>query len=69
MFKHNICGSQPEVPNCMLDSFNPLPSEFFTNPRCPFLPAVIEKTTTEVDLIESAKDLEENAFLGDQNQN
>ena len=35
MFKHNICGSQPEVLDGMPDSFDPLPPEFFVNPRCP----------------------------------
>ena len=29
-FAHNICRSQPEVPNGMLDT-----SKFFINPRCP----------------------------------
>ena len=27
--KHNICGDEPEVPNGMPDSFDPLPPEFF----------------------------------------
>ena len=35
MFKHNICGDQPEVPDDMPDSSDPLPPEFFANPRCP----------------------------------
>ena len=66
MFKHNICGSQPEVPGDMPDSSNPLPLKFFTNPKCPLVPAVTEAITIEVDLIEPAKDLEENASIGDQ---
>ena len=35
MFKHNICGDHPKVPNGMPDSFDPLPPKFFVNPRCP----------------------------------
>ena len=66
LFKHNICGSQPEVPNDMPDSSDPLPPEFFAIPRCPLVPTVVEVTTDEVDLIESTKDLEENASIGDQ---
>ena len=50
----------------MPDSSNSLPPEFFTNPRCPPDLAVVEAIATEVDLIEPAKDPEENAFVGDQ---
>ena len=35
MFKHNICGDQPEVPDDMPNSSDSLPPEFFMNPRCP----------------------------------
>ena len=65
MFKHNIYGSQSEVPDSMPNSSNPLAPEFFANPRCPSVPAVIEATAAEVDLIELAKDSEENASVGD----
>ena len=34
-FAHNICGSQPEDPNGMLDTSKLLSPEFFINPRCP----------------------------------
>ena len=34
-FAHNICGSQPEVPDRMSDTSEPLSPEFFINPRCP----------------------------------
>ena len=34
-FAHNICGSKPLIPAGMLDTTNPLPPEFFINPRCP----------------------------------
>ena len=33
-FAHNICRSKPEFPNGMSDTSNPLPLEFFVNPRC-----------------------------------
>ena len=35
VFKHSICGGQPEFPEDMLDSSGPLPLEFFMNHRCP----------------------------------
>ena len=66
MFKHNICGSQPEVPNSMPDSSNPLPPKFFVKPRCSLALVVTEATATAVDLIEPTKDLEENSSVGDQ---
>ena len=34
-FVHNICGSQPVVPNRMPDTSKPLIPEFFINPRYP----------------------------------
>ena len=37
VFKHNICGDQLEVLDGMPDSFDPLPPEFFMNPRCPLI--------------------------------
>ena len=35
VFKHNIYGDHPEVPEGMPDSINPLPPEFFMNLGCP----------------------------------
>ena len=35
IFKHNINGDHPEVPNGMPDSSEMLALEFFVNPRCP----------------------------------
>ena len=35
LFKHNICGDKPGIPNGMPDSTNPLPLECFANLRCP----------------------------------
>ena len=34
-FKNNTCGDRPDIPDGMFDSSNPLPPEFFDNPRCP----------------------------------
>ena len=65
MFKHNICGSQPEVLDGMPNSSNLLPSEFFANPRCPPILAVTKATAAKVDLIKPTKDLEENASVRD----
>ena len=41
-FKHNICGDQLEVPDVMPDSSDPLPPEFFGNPKCPLTLTAIE---------------------------
>ena len=35
VFKHNICGDQPEVSNGMPDSSDLFPPEFFPNLGCP----------------------------------
>ena len=56
MFKHNICGDQPEVLDGMPDSSDPLPPEFFMNPRCPPAPTATEVTTVEVDQGEVIKE-------------
>ena len=66
MFKHNICESQPEVLDGMPDSSNPLPPDFFTNSRFSPAPTVNEAAAVKVDLIESTKDPEKNASIGDQ---
>ena len=68
MFKHNICGDQPEVLNGMLDSSYPLPLEVFVNLRCPPVPVAIEATIAEVDQSEAAgraKEPEKSAPVGD----
>ena len=49
VFKHNICGDQPEVQDGMLDSSNLLPLECFTNPRCPPAPTATKVKAAEVD--------------------
>ena len=68
MFKHNTCGGQPEVPKGMPDSSNPLPPEFFVNPKGPSVPTPIEAIKTEVDQSEAARraeELERSAPTGD----
>ena len=37
VFKHNICGDHPEVPNGMPDLVDSLPLEFFVNLGCPLV--------------------------------
>ena len=49
MFKNNICGDRPEIPDGMPDFANPLPLEFFINPRYPLAPAATEDKDTEAD--------------------
>ena len=66
MFKHNICGEHPKVPDGMPDSSVPLPLEFFMHPKCPSVPAAIEDTPVGANPSEAAKEPEENASSGDQ---
>ena len=47
-FAHNICGSQPVVPDGMPDTSKPLSLEFFINPRCP--PGVVPAEASIVDV-------------------
>ena len=56
VFKHNICGDHSNVPNGMPDFVDPLPPEFFKNPRCPSVQAVVEATMTKVPPSETTKD-------------
>ena len=68
VFKHNICGDQPEVLDGMLDSFDPLPLELFMNPRCPLARAPTKAIGTEVEhnkTIEMTKELERRANIED----
>ena len=48
-FKNNICGDRLEIPNGMPNSANPLPPEFFVNPRCPSAPIVVEAKDADID--------------------
>ena len=66
VFKHNIRGDHPEVPDGMSDSSDPLSPEFFVNPRCPLAPTTIEAIATEVDQSKAAKEPERSASTEDQ---
>ena len=56
LFKHNICGDQPEVQDIMPDSSNPLPLKFFENPRFPSILVATEATATKVDHSKAAEE-------------
>ena len=62
VFKHNIYGNQPEVPDGMPDSS----PEFFLNPRCPSALSSTEVTTARVNRSEAAKEPKGSAFARDQ---
>ena len=47
-FTHNICVSQPEVPNGMSNTSKPLSPEFFINPRCPLGAVPTEDASIDV---------------------
>ena len=57
-FAHNICGSQPVVPDGMPDTSKPLSPEFFINPRCPLVAVPAEAATINVRLGETMIALE-----------
>ena len=61
VFKHNICGDQPEVPDGMCDSSDSLPPEFFMSPRCPPVPTATGDTVVKAHPSEVAKEPEGNA--------
>ena len=48
VFAHNICGSQPEVPDGMSDMSKPVSLEFFIDPRCP--PGVVPVEAASIDV-------------------
>ena len=58
-FKHGNYGDQPEIPDGMPNSANPLPPQFFVNPRCPTTPTVVEVKVVEIDMGEAVKDPED----------
>ena len=65
-FKHNICNDQPEIPDGMPDSANPLPPEFFVNPRCPSALITVEVKAVDIDMGEATKDTEEGVVIEEQ---
>ena len=56
IFKHNICGDRPKVPEEMPNSADQVPPEFFVNLWCLPVQAVAEATTTEVPVNKAAKE-------------
>ena len=66
MFKHNIYGDHPEVPDGMPDFSDPHLSEFFVNPKYPPAQVAIEAIAAEVDQSEATKEHERSAFVKDQ---
>ena len=57
-FAHNICGSEPVIPDGMSDTSKPLPPEFFINPRCPPGAALrVPTTDPDADVREAGKSL------------
>ena len=47
-FAHNICGSQPKVPNGIPGKSKTLSLEFFINPQCP--PGVVPTEAASIDV-------------------
>ena len=64
-FTHNICGSQPEVPDEMPDTSKILSQEFFINPRCPLgvVPAEAAFTNVHSDEVTNASEKEAPAVV------
>ena len=56
VFKHNICGDHPEVPEGMPNSADPLPHEFFVNLNCPPVQMAVEATVIEAPLSKTPKE-------------
>ena len=48
-FKNNIYRDGPKIPDGLPDFSNPLPPEYFVNPRCPLAPAAVEAKDVEAD--------------------
>ena len=65
VFKHNISGDHPKVPNVMP---NPLPPEFFVNPGYLLVQAAVEATTIEAPPSKTAKEPMEAANVEDQSR-
>ena len=66
MFKHNICGDHPKVPEGMPDFVDPLPPEFFVKPGCPPVQTAVEAITTKASPSKMAKEPMEVAVAEDQ---
>ena len=67
MFKHDIRGDQPEVPDCMPDPPGFLSPNFFVGLGCPPVLASFEDAIAGVYRGELAEELGRGAPLGDSN--
>ena len=65
MFKHDICGDQSEVPDCMFDFPNFLSPKCFASLKCPLVLASSEDAAVGVHHREVAEELERGALVGD----
>ena len=66
MFKHNIYGDVLEAPDGMLDSYVPLPPEFFVNLWCLPVSRAIEDMAAKPHLSEAVQELEKTTHAKDQ---
>ena len=62
-FKHSICGDHPEIPDDMHDSTDPLPLEFFCEPKVPPDSTTVKVKVVEIDLGEAVKNPEEGVIV------
>ena len=62
-FKHNICGSKPQIPNGMPNPSVPLTAEFFANPRCP--PGASAAASASAPIAVSGEERLENSPVAD----
>ena len=67
VFKHDICGDQLEVLDCMPDSQNFLSPECFASLRCPPISTFFEDAAVGVHCREVAEEPERGAPVGDLN--
>ena len=65
-FKHSIYSDHLWIPDDMPNSADPLPLEFFVNPRCPPTLTFVKVKAAEVDLGEVAKDSGEDVVAEEQ---
>ena len=56
MFKHDIHGDRPRIPDGMPDSADPFPPEFFANLGCPLASAHVKAKAVEVYPTDATKD-------------
>ena len=62
-FTHNICGSKPRILAEMPNTSNPLPPEFFVNPRCP--PGAVHGEGAAASEANISEEVEHSSAAGD----